>query len=128
MKVLIVETGYSPYEADIENTPASLTAVLESEKYNAAFPFDNTVIAAVYGGDAEKPDNRTLGSIGLGQGRFIVCGSRRAVSYTHLDVYKRQAYGKAAGCCRRSMYSPPAADSWTRTQRIQARDVYKRQG
>ena len=63
MKVLIVEPGYSPYEADIENTPASLTAVLESEQYTAAFPFDNTVIAAVYGGDAEKPYNRTLGSI-----------------------------------------------------------------
>ena len=46
MKVLIVEPGYSPYEADIENTPASLTAVLESEQYTAAFPFDNTVIAA----------------------------------------------------------------------------------
>ena len=75
MKVLIVEPGYSPYEADIENTPASLTAVLESEQYTAAFPFDNTVIAAVYGGDAEKPYNRTLGSIGLVQGRFIVCGS-----------------------------------------------------
>ena len=72
MKVLIVEPGYSPYEADIENTPASLTAVLESEQYTAAFPFDNTVIAAVYGGDAEKPYNRTLGSIGLVQGRFIV--------------------------------------------------------
>ena len=50
LKVLIVEPGYSPYEADIENTPASLTAVLESEQYTAAFPFDNTVIAAVYGG------------------------------------------------------------------------------
>ena len=77
MKVLIVEPGYSPYEADLENTPAALTAVLESEQYTAAFPFDNTVIAAVYGGDAEKPYNRTLGSIGLVQGRFIVCGSRR---------------------------------------------------
>ena len=53
MKVLIVEPGYSPYEADIENTPTALTAILESEQYTAAFPFDNTVIAAVYGGDAE---------------------------------------------------------------------------
>ena len=50
MKVLIVEPGYSPYEADIENTPAALAAGLESEQYTAAFPFDNTVIAAVYGG------------------------------------------------------------------------------
>ena len=70
MKVLIVEPGYSPYEADIENTPTALTAILESEQYTAAFPFDNTVIAAVYGGDAEKPYNRTLGSIGLVQGRY----------------------------------------------------------
>ncbi len=38
MKVLIVEPGYSPYEADLENTPAALTAVLESEQYTAAFP------------------------------------------------------------------------------------------
>ena len=77
MKVLIVEPGYSPYAADLENTPAALAAGLESEQYTAAFPFDNTVIAAVYGGDAEKPYNRTLGSIGLVQGRFIVCGRRR---------------------------------------------------
>ncbi len=54
MKVLIVEPGYSPYEADLENTLASLTAVLESEQYTAAFPFDNTVIAAVYGGECRK--------------------------------------------------------------------------
>ena len=47
MKVLIVEPGYSPYEADLENTPAALTAILESEQYTAAFSFDNTVIAAV---------------------------------------------------------------------------------
>ena len=72
MKVLIVEPGYSPYEADIENTPTALTAILESEQYTAAFPFDNTVIAAVYGGDAEKPYNRTLGSIGLVQGLSLI--------------------------------------------------------
>jgi hypothetical protein len=50
LKVLIVEPGYSPYAADLENTPAALAAGLESEQYTAAFPFDNTVIAAVYGG------------------------------------------------------------------------------
>ena len=93
MKVLIVEPGYSPYEADIENTPASLTAVLESEQYTAAFPFDNTVIAAVYGGDAEKPYNRTLGSIGLVQGRFIVCGSRRG-RFVGLTREQAQRYSR----------------------------------
>lgn len=93
MKVLIVEPGYSPYEADIENTPAALTAVLESEQYTAAFPFDNTVIAAVYGGDAEKPYNRTLGSIGLVQGRFIVCGSRRG-RFVGLTREQAQRYSR----------------------------------
>ena len=93
MKVLIVEPGYSPYEADIENTLASLTAVLESEQYTAAFPFDNTVIAAVYGGDAEKPYNRTLGSIGLVQGRFIVCGSRRG-RFVGLTREQAQRYSR----------------------------------
>ena len=93
MKVLIVEPGYSPYEADLENTPAALTAVLESEQYTAAFPFDNTVIAAVYGGDAEKPYNRTLGSIGLVQGRFIVCGSRRG-RFVGLTREQAQRYSR----------------------------------
>ena len=51
MKVLIVEPGYSPYEADIENTPTALTAILESEQYTAAFPFDNTVISTAFGLD-----------------------------------------------------------------------------
>lgn len=93
MKVLIVEPGYSPYEADLENTPAALTAILESEQYTAAFPFDNTVIAAVYGGDAEKPYNRTLGSIGLVQGRFIVCGSRRG-RFVGLTREQAQRYSR----------------------------------
>ena len=38
------------FRGSLENTPAALAAGLESEQYTAAFPFDNTVIAAVYGG------------------------------------------------------------------------------
>jgi len=104
LKVLIVEPGYSPYEADLENTPAALTAILMSTEQKkghvisrnsavSAFPFDNTVIAAVYGGDAEKPYNRTLGSIGLVQGRFIVCGSRRG-RFVGLTREQAQRYSR----------------------------------
>ena len=49
--------------------------------------------AAVYGGDAEKPYNRTLGSIGLVQGRFIVCGSRRG-RFVGLTREQAQRYSR----------------------------------
>ena len=51
------------------------------------------MIAAVYGGDTEKPYNRTLGSIGLVQGRFIVCGSRRG-RFVGLTREQAQRYSR----------------------------------
>lgn len=111
MKVLIVEPGYSPYEADIENTPTALTAILESEQYTAAFPFDNTVIAAVYGGDAEKPYNRTLGSIGpctgavhrVRQPKGPVCGADAgagAAVFAASATFRKNLKKGTGGCTR----------------------------
>ena len=40
----------------------------------------------------------------LGSAVFFLWGPGTAVSYTHLDVYKRQLYRTAAGCTRHSVY------------------------
>ena len=58
------------------------------------------------GSHCQKPDSAAhsaCGTCNRSPSGFPCALMSRTVSYTHLDVYKRQAWNRAACCCRPSM-------------------------